>query len=164
MQIRILTEKELIVVKKLAYKIWPDAYQSILTQDQIKYMLEWMYSIEKLTESFQAGHTFFCVSENSVDIGFLEVETNHPKKGNMKIHKIYVLPEFQGKGIGFELLKKAKLFAKSHEMHSISLQVNRNNSAVLFYQRNGFEIDSEQDFDIGNGFFMNDYIMIFQII
>ena len=42
MVVRVLTEPELSIVKHLAYKIWPVAYQSILTKEQMDYMLNWM--------------------------------------------------------------------------------------------------------------------------
>lgn len=163
MNIRILSEKELPIVKDLAYKIWPISYQDILLKDQMDYMLNWMYSIEKLEQDFQAGHVFFCISENGVDLGFLEAQIHHPEKGSMKIQKIYVLPEFHGKGIGFKLLNEAKSLANSQNLKSIFLQVNRNNEAVNFYLRNGFKIIDEQDFDIGKGFYMNDFIMQYSL-
>jgi GNAT superfamily N-acetyltransferase len=159
MEIRVLKEFELEIIQNLAYQIWPVTYQSILSEEQMKYMLNWMYSIETLIKSFHSGHTFFCISNNHSDIGFLDVEINHPQKANLKIHKIYVLPEFHGKGVGYQLLKEAKRFALSNEMNSISLQVNRNNNALNFYLRNDFKIIDEQDFDIGGGYFMNDYVM-----
>jgi ribosomal protein S18 acetylase RimI-like enzyme len=40
------------------------------------------------------------------------------------------------------------------------LNVNRNNKALGFYQKFGFVILREEDIDIGNGYFMNDYIMV----
>ena len=42
---------------------------------------------------------------------------------------------------------------------AIELNVNRQNLALGFYRRMGMRIDREGDFDIGNGFYMNDYIM-----
>ena len=42
------------------------------------------------------------------------------------------------------------------EMH---LNVNRNNKALQFYQHLGMEKVAEGDFHIGNGYYMNDYIM-----
>ena len=36
---------------------------------------------------------------------------------------------------------------------------NRNNKAVGFYQQMGFTIRETADIEIGNGFYMNDYIM-----
>jgi ribosomal protein S18 acetylase RimI-like enzyme len=159
MEIRILEKKELEIVQNLAHRIWPKTYEHIISQEQMKYMLNWMYSIETLELNFLNNHTYFCIASNAMDIGFLDVETNHPEEANMQIHKIYVLPEFHGKGIGFQLMKKAKDFANESQMQSMSLQVNRNNKAVDFYKRFGFEIIYEQDFDIGNGYFMNDFVM-----
>ena len=48
---------------------------------------------------------------------------------------------------------------RKEKSSNLILNVNRNNEAVEFYKRNGFEIDSSEDIDIGNGYFMNDYIM-----
>ncbi|MGZ8545109.1 MAG: GNAT family N-acetyltransferase, partial [Flavisolibacter sp.] len=41
----------------------------------------------------------------------------------------------------------------------LRLNVNRNNSARSFYEKLGFEMIGEEDIDIGNGYFMNDYVM-----
>jgi ribosomal protein S18 acetylase RimI-like enzyme len=37
--------------------------------------------------------------------------------------------------------------------------VNRDNPAIQFYQKFGFEIIDKEDIDIGNGFLMEDYVM-----
>ena len=42
---------------------------------------------------------------------------------------------------------------------SLQLQVNRDNAAKSFYEKLGFVILKEADFDIGNGYFMRDYVM-----
>ena len=163
MEIRQLKMHELEIIKSLAYRIWPKTYGHIISQEQMTYMLEWMYSIETLESNFNKNHTYFCIVSGEQDIGFLDVEINHPEKENMKIHKIYVLSEFQGKGMGYALMQKAMEFAKHNQMKFMSLQVNRNNNAVDFYKRFGFEVIDEQDFDIGNGYFMNDFVMQMKI-
>jgi ribosomal protein S18 acetylase RimI-like enzyme len=163
MKIRILKVEELEIVKNLAYRIWPIAYKEILSQEQLEFMLNWMYSIQTLQENWRNGHFFFAISMDEQDVGFLDLEPNNPIEGNMKIQKIYVLSEFQGMGLGYELMKQAFNFAKENQMNSMTLQVNRNNKAVEFYKKFGFEIIDEQDFDIGNGYYMNDFIMRFKI-
>ena len=45
----------------------------------------------------------------------------------------------------------------------MELNVNRNNKALRFYERMGMHKDREGDFPIGNGFYMNDYIMAITI-
>jgi len=37
--------------------------------------------------------------------------------------------------------------------------VNRQNNAKNFYEKLGFVVIKEEDIDIGNGYFMNDYVM-----
>lgn len=163
MGIRILKLDELEIVKDLAYRIWPLTYGEIISKEQMNYMLNWMYSLETLETNFINNHTYFCISSNGIDVGFMDVETDYPNTGNMKIHKIYVLHEQHGNGFGYKLMQEARDFAKVREMNSMSLQVNRNNPAIEFYKRFGFKIIDEQDFEIGNGFYMNDFVMKFII-
>jgi ribosomal protein S18 acetylase RimI-like enzyme len=42
---------------------------------------------------------------------------------------------------------------------SLLLNVNRNNPTKGFYEKLGFTVIKEEDIDIGNGYFMNDYVM-----
>jgi len=123
------------------------------------YMLNWMYSIETLEESLESDHYFFAIFDEDEALGFLDVELNCPKTSGMKLQKIYVLPEKQGLGLGKKLLNFAIDFGKKQGVNHLTLQVNRFNKAVNFYRHAGFEIIDEQDFDIGNGYFMNDYVM-----
>jgi ribosomal protein S18 acetylase RimI-like enzyme len=47
---------------------------------------------------------------------------------------------------------------------TIRLTVNRQNyKSINFYFKNGFKIERVEDFDIGSGFWMNDFIMIKQV-
>jgi hypothetical protein len=41
----------------------------------------------------------------------------------------------------------------------VELNVNRSNKAVSFYRHLGMTVLRQGDFHIGNGFYMNDYIM-----
>ena len=41
----------------------------------------------------------------------------------------------------------------------MELNVNRNNKALEFYKKMGMHIAESGDFNIGGGFYMNDYIM-----
>jgi GNAT superfamily N-acetyltransferase len=78
------------------------------------------------------------------------------------LQKIYVLPSEQGKGLGKLLFKTAVDYIRSQVPDlpfRIELNVNRNNKAVDFYKHLGMSILRQGDFHIGNGFYMNDYIM-----
>ena len=159
MEIRQLLKSELLIVRDLAFKIWPSTYSTIISEEQISYMLNWMYKIETLENNFENNHTFFAVFDEDQPLGFIDLELNQPESNWLKLQKIYVLPEKQKLGIGLALMDCTFLFANEHDVKHITLQVNRGNKAVLFYKRLGFYITDEQDFDIGNGYFMNDYVM-----
>ena len=161
--IRSLSLAEMSHVQALAHKIWPVAYKEILSQKQLDYMLNWMYSIESLTQQIEEGHHYFGIFDTSEMVGFLDVQPNHPEEKALKLNKIYVLPSCHGKGFGFQLMQFAIDFAKKQGQKTISLQVNRFNKAKDFYTKIGFTIKEEKDFDIGNGYFMNDYVMEFLI-
>ena len=70
-------------------------------------------------------------------------------------------------GIGRILLDAAIAHIRSvarGRKASVELNVNRNNPAVGFYQHLGLKVLRQGDFHIGNGFYMNDYIMGMEVI
>lgn len=156
MDIRLATEHELPILESLAREIWPHTYADIITKEQMDFMLNWMYSSETLVAQQQAGHEFYILQKDSTDIGFLAIEQAGDK---LKVNKVYVLPTAQGLGAGKKLMDKAVERAKAKGCTYLFLQVNRANKAKFFYEKLGFTIRKEEDFDIGNGFFMNDYVM-----
>ena len=159
MEIRLLQKDELFLTRNLAEKIWPSAYGTILSKEQLSYMLNWMYSIETLEKSFDKGNEFYCAFHNNHEIGFFELEFSNEYPNTVQLQKIYVLPSEQNKGIGKNFLQLALLRAKNRGASNVILQVNRANKAVGFYLKNNFSIITEEDFPIGNGYYMNDYVM-----
>lgn len=159
MSIQSIASDEMKIIQDLAYLTWPDTFKNILSPEQIEYMLEWMYNLKTLREQSENGHHFFVYSENGNALGFIGLEAFYPEKDKLKIHKIYVLPNTQGKGIGKKLINKAIEIAKEKGIPNVILNVNRFNNAVGFYQNLGFKILYEENIDIGNGFLMEDYVM-----
>jgi diamine N-acetyltransferase len=159
MTIRSVSEEEVQVVTDLAHRIWPHTFEDILTQEQIAYMLSWMYDPVTLAEQIRSGHHFFVIEDEGIPVGFMGVQLNYPDRNSMKIHKIYVLPELQGKGAGRKLIEMAKDLAFNSGLKSLVLNVNRFNKAVDFYKHLGFDITKEEDIDIGQGYLMEDYVM-----
>lgn len=159
MIIRKITSSEAGIIHDLAHEIWPSTFSEILSKDQISYMLNWMYNEETLQQQMEEGHQFFVAEENGLAIGFLGVQSRYPDEHSTKIHKLYVLPEIQGRGIGKELINVAVNVAKENGSDRLVLNVNRFNKAVSFYQRIGFTILFEENIDIGNGYLMEDYVM-----
>ena len=154
-----LGKEDVFLVNHLAHQIWPEAFKEILSEEQIAYMLDWMYDINTLQEQVQVGHLYYLVKENGVAKGFLGIEPNYPDAEYLRIHKLYVLPDEHKKGLGRALLNQAIDIAFDLDLHTVHLNVNRFNKAVKFYEHCGFEITGEEDIDIGREYLMEDYVM-----
>ena len=128
----------------------------------MEFMLDWMYSTTLLQEQMNNGHQFYVAIVDENIIGFTSVSKEN-EDNIFKLNKLYVLPTTQKKGAGKALLQRVIANAKENDAIEIQLQVNRNNNAKDFYLRQGFTILYEADFEIGNGFYMNDYVMCLNI-
>ena len=150
---------DLNLVRELAYAIWPSSYGSILDPQQLNYMLNLIYSISSLEHQYTVlKHHFVLVFENKIPIGFASYSP-HKDASVYHLNKIYVLPDQQGKSIGKKMLNYVTEEIKKAGAASLQLNVNRHNKALQFYERQGFKIIREEDIDIGEGYFMNDYVM-----
>mgnify|MGYP003527352085 FL=1 len=154
-----INKKQLPIVKDLAYAIWPSAYREILSAEQLNYMLDNFYSIENLENQMDNGQVFKLLFEDSNVVGYLSYEFNCKETGLLKIHKIYLLPETQGKGFGKFMIDEVIKIAKENQQKGIFLNVNKYNKAQFFYNKLGFNISKEEVIDIGNNYIMDDYVM-----
>ena len=153
------TTADIPTIQEIAHKTWPVAYGEILAKEQLDYMMNLMYSDSALLEQIQKQQQFFIASEGIHPLGFIAIEHHYRNELVTRIHKIYILPETQGKGVGKLLLDKAVSLAKINDSKVLSLNVNKFNSAVAFYKKIGFEIVAEEVLEIGRGFVMDDYNM-----
>ncbi|RTY95053.1 GNAT family N-acetyltransferase [Flavobacterium sp. GT3R68] len=154
------TTADIHTIQQIAYQTWPDTYGKILSKVQLVYMLDSFYSEETLRDNMVNKHHHFLLAiENGVALGFVSYEHNYNQRKVTRIHKIYVLPETQGKGIGKLLLYKIEALAKENNSTTLSLNVNRMNKALTFYQKIGFEIVADEDIEIGHGYLMEDFVM-----
>ncbi len=164
--IRDASTDDCLLIRQLASQIWEPTYGHILSPEQLDYMFEWMYSEESLKKQMTGlGHRFFIASSDGRPCGYVSVERQDEQL--FHIQKIYVLPEMQGKKIGRLLIEKAFSYIKGitgdGNKTVVELNVNRQNKALDFYKRMGFNIARSGDFPIGNGYLMNDYIMAIEI-
>src|ERR1041385_8025314 len=89
----------------LAQQIWPGTYGEILTGEQLQYMLNLFYSPTALRrQMLDDKHQFLLVEQGEEEIGFASWSATE-EEGIFKLHKLYVLPGVQGKGLGRSMLQ-----------------------------------------------------------
>lgn len=165
--IRPATLSDRTLIRSISERTWPSTYGHIISQEQINFMLDWMYSDASLEKQMNSGCAFYIANLNGADIGFCSVSPDEENNSDEKVegskahklNKLYVLPSAQGTGAGKALLNQAIDIAKAAGSSAIFLQVNKLNDAYSFYLKQGFIKEAEFKFDIGNGFYMDDYVM-----
>jgi diamine N-acetyltransferase len=145
-------------IQFIAHKTWFATYSATHSGEQLEYMLQKYYSIEALQDDITKKE-YFIFQNNAMCKGFMAIEHGYLNERVTKIHRLYVLPNFQGEGIGKEFIHFAEKEAKKKEVTFLQLNVNRKNKAQLFYEKMGFKIIETVDIPIGNGYLMEDFVL-----
>jgi diamine N-acetyltransferase len=152
-------QSDIPLINQLAERIWRVHYPSIISHAQIDFMLDMMYSPVSLQQQMDEGYVFFLVKQDFETIGYISI--GRKSEGEYFLSKFYLDQKEQGKGLGKSAF--ALMVAEFPDMEKLRLQVNRRNyKSVNFYFRLGFVIESSEDFDIGNGYVMDDFVMLWK--
>ena len=157
MQFRKALISDIPAIQQIAEKAWRPTYEKILTEEQTIYMLDLMYRADVLKTQIEGHIDFFMVEESSQILGYFAIEQTG--KSQSKLHKLYLNPQNKSTGIGTEIIHFLKKWASERSIETIELNVNKFNSAVLFYEKMGFKRIKEIILDIGHGYVMDDYVM-----
>lgn len=155
--VRIASLADIPTIRSIAERTWPSTYGGIISQGQIDYMLDLMYSDESLTKQINTDHQFYIFEFEETPIGFASVSKE--EEGIFKLNKLYVLPNIQKTGVGKALLAAVKNYAKANGGKKLILQVNKHNNARAFYEHMGFSVQKEMVFELDHGYVMDDYVM-----
>lgn len=168
-KIRQACPDDIALVYGMADIVFRKTYADILSPDQMEYMMDWMYSEDSLKEQITGDGKYFCIAEyDGTPAGYVSFEFERALPDGRSLYhlqKLYVLPGYQGRGLGGAMLDHVKSFLAGAcpEGCRIELNVNRNNPAVGFYERSGMTRAGQGDFPIGNGYYMNDYIYAVEV-
>ena len=145
--------------KAIAEKAWPPTYSGIIPAAQIPYMIGRMYSPEAIREAAVAGTPYYLVLADGADAGVCSIDLLPAADGSAELHKIYLLPDWWGRGVGAWLLAELCRRAKEAGATRVWLRVNKQNvRAQKAYRAAGFSNVRALCTDIGGGFVMDDFV------
>ena len=157
--IRQATPEDVATIQSIAEETWRHTYTAILEKEQLDFMLEEIYSPEKLLSQLTHNtQTYLLLIEDDKPVAFAGYSPRTEDPEIYKLHKLYCLPETQGKGYGKVLINEVAAKTLEAGKHTLDLNVNRHNKAKTFYEKMGFVIAYEEDVPIGK-YWMNDYVM-----
>lgn len=148
---------EIDKVVVLADNIWNEHYASLISKDQIDYMLEKFQSTDAISKAINEGALdYYLVCENDVPIGYIGINIANNK---LFLSKFYLLSSSRGKGYGRDTMNFIVKTANENKANSIWLTCNKNNKSLKQYSSLGFKVINSQESDIGNGYVMDDYVL-----
>jgi ribosomal protein S18 acetylase RimI-like enzyme len=146
-------------IAALATAIWRAHYPGIISHAQIDYMLERRYDLDVMRDEMASGIVYLRATQDGELRGFAAVGRVAPAEA--KLHKLYIHPDHQRRGIGAALMARSEIEAVAMGARQIVLNVNKlNRSAIAAYRKHGFTVRESIIVDIGGGFVMDDYLMV----
>ncbi|MES2734064.1 MAG: GNAT family N-acetyltransferase, partial [Bacteroidota bacterium] len=157
--IRVAEVKDIPAIIYVAEATWTYTYRDFISQEQIEFMYAEIYHPDALQKQMtELAHTFLLLYLDEIPIAFASFAPRGADQTVFKLHKIYLLPDQQGKGLGKVLIEEVCKRVREAGGLFLDLNVNRHNPARHFYERCHFQIIREEDIPIGS-FVMNDYVM-----
>lgn len=155
----VTTDQDIEAVSALAKEIWQDYYTPIIGKDQVDYMLDKFQSAETIQKQIADGQGYYLAELEQSYVGYMSL-VHDPVKQSIMISKIYTHGSSRGKGVGNSILQFIEKECADNNVSRLWLTVNKNNrDSIAWYKRRGFNVAKEAKVDIGNGFYMDDYIM-----
>ena len=143
------TKEDFPIVKNILLTTWQNTYTFIPEADILTHF-EKHYSEDRLIEILNDPFSKGIIAEvNIVPAGWLKLFENIINK-KFFVSSLYVLPEFQGYGLGKKLLYEAYSIAKQKQFKKIWLGVMKQNiKALEWYKNLGFIFVEEEPFQMG---------------
>lgn len=159
-EIREASSTDIPLIQQLAKEVWYVTYGPLQPKEKVDYLFNLMYSLPSLIQQMEEKHHHFLLAKDETGyLGYASYELNCHNQHKTKIHKIYVMPHAQGKGVGKELITMIEGIASATHNTVLSLNVFRHNPAINFYQKIGFSKTAEEKIDVGQGYVMDDFVM-----
>ena len=157
--VRVETPEQIALVAEIAEPIWYATYEPIIGADAVAYMIDKFQSVPAINRQLETeGYVYYLIYANGEAAGFIGLVPR--KEGRMFLSKLYIRPEFRGRGIVRKAFSHIAALCKEVGLDKIYLTVNKQNThAIEVYKHHGFyEIDAVVT-DIGCGYVMDDYIL-----
>lgn len=148
---------EIEQLSRIASAVVKEHFDPIIGVEQNNYMIARFQSVSAIQAQFQSGYQYDWVKEDGAIAGFLAF---YPVGDKMYLSKFYTRKEYRGHHLARPMIDFVRSEAKKAGLTAIFLNVNRHNSDVIrIYEHLGFYRIREEKNDIGNGFYMDDFIL-----
>jgi ribosomal protein S18 acetylase RimI-like enzyme len=156
------TSNDFRQLEPFAASIWEQYYTPIIGADQVAFMLEKFQSAQAMFDQFSAGYKYAVVICGDQKAGYFAYDGKAEKE--VFISKLYIHKDFRRRGLGRHILDFIAKETRALGCTAMTLSVNKDNSnSIQFYIAYGFQTIKAQKVAIGEGFYMDDYVMSYPV-
>lgn len=156
-EVKTALEADAALIEALAKEIWTQHYQSIISREQIAFMLDTFQSRDAVLGDMRGGAVYDIARLDGEPCGYSAAV---PDNTGLFLSKLYVRQSCRGRGIARAMVDRIDARAKQMGARRVWLKCNRHNTdSLAAYERLGFHIASACVTDIGGGFIMDDYAL-----
>ena len=141
-------------LEKLATFVWHESYGELLGNAQIEYMLGKFQNREAFERQLTEGYVYRIVKDGEGMIGYTASVFD---EGRIFLSKLYLKKKYHGKGLGRMMIED--VISLYPQARAIWLTVNKHNPSYDIYRHLGFRAIDSVCTDIGEGYYMDDYVM-----
>jgi len=142
--------EDLPAVRRILWESWMAAYSAFVPEEDLRAYHEETYRIESLTHLYESPFVHGFIGEADGEAaGFARTQFNK-SENRLFLASLYLLPDFQRKGIGGRLLRAAEEKALSYNLGDLWVGVMvQNEAARRWYEKRGFRFVREEPFRMG---------------
>lgn len=159
--VKVENDEDIRRTADLAEEIWHEHFTDIIGEAQVNYMVDKFQSYPALKEQLENGYEYYRIICDGEMAGYIGV---HPEDGKLFLSKLYLHKDFRGQHLSTKAFHFLKDLCRERGLSVIWLTCNKNNDHTLdVYDHLGFRTVRSEKNDIGNGFYMDDYIMEYSV-
>jgi len=160
--VRVVTNTQIKAVSALAEEIWREHYTPIIGSKQVDYMLEKFQSPDAVRSQIDSNELiYYLLYTDQRPAGYFAIQV---RPNEVFLSKLYVARLSRRLGLAKNAIDFIRNVAADNCLKRISLTINKNNSdSLAAYERLGFKNEKAIVTDIGNGFYMDDYVLALEV-
>ena len=154
MTIRLAQHNDFKSIQRIAKIVWPATFETLMPLETMHYLMARMYSTQSLTQQIEHENIrYLIIEESNETLGYCSYELNYQNKKIIMVHRLYFLPEQQGRGLGTKVLNYICDLANKKSQKGICLKVLHSNiKAYKYYLKYGFIKKGEAYNHIGGNY------------
>src|SRR4030043_1827212 len=148
--IRPWRKSDLASIRRITWQSWISAYSSFLPESDLRFYFDTHYTEASLLGMFNDPYMQGFIAElDNHTAGYARLFLNKDEN-RIYVSSLYLLPEFEGKGIGIRLFGLAEGYAAEKGLDELWIGVMvKNKQALVFYRKVGFLFVREEPFTMG---------------